>query len=97
MTMGFLLMDDESSDDDDFDDDALIITQLLSRDQIPKMRGFIGVIHQFSDREFQKHFRLCRTVTYQLIEGYEKSEFSPSKNVGTEYIRTELTVLAFLW
>lgn len=40
-----------------------------------KITNYIDIVHQYIDRDFIMHFRLSRTVAYDLIYKFEHSRF----------------------
>ncbi|XP_032687262.1 uncharacterized protein LOC116851696 [Odontomachus brunneus] len=67
--------------------------------KIPKIKHFIDVVHNITDKEFKSHFRVSRTTAYKLIQVYSISRFYPSDRThgGSESISAESDILSFLW
>ncbi|CAN7951126.1 unnamed protein product [Ixodes pacificus] len=66
----------------------------------PKIVCYIeSVVHEYSDEEFRRNFRLPRSVCDDLISGFEESAFYPNmfSRGGTPQKTAEEHILSFLW
>uniref|UniRef100_A0A6B0VBN9 Putative nuclease harbi1 isoform x1 n=2 Tax=Ixodes ricinus TaxID=34613 RepID=A0A6B0VBN9_IXORI len=66
----------------------------------PKIVGYIeDVVHEYSDEEFRRNFRLPRSACYDLISDFEESSFYPDSfsRGGIPQKTAEEHILSFLW
>ncbi|XP_071636127.1 putative nuclease HARBI1 isoform X3 [Temnothorax longispinosus] len=86
-----------SSSEEEDDEEFLQLAILRERNKIPKLKNFVTV-REYSNNEFQRHFRLTKDTAYKLIEKYEQSSCPPLNNHGgIERKSPEEDVLVFLW
>ncbi|XP_071580824.1 putative nuclease HARBI1 isoform X1 [Temnothorax nylanderi] len=91
-----LLNSSSSSSDEEM---MALIMQHEMRQQIPKVRNMIDIINEYSDKEFQRHFRLQRSTFDKLHDMYENSEIfnTLQEHGGRSTINSNIQLLSFLW
>ncbi|CAN7988265.1 unnamed protein product, partial [Ixodes pacificus] len=64
----------------------------------PKIETYLDTVHQYSDEEFRRNFRLMRPIAYELIDNFGASPMFPPATHGGLPVKTpEEHVLSFLW
>ncbi|XP_018305733.1 putative nuclease HARBI1 [Mycetomoellerius zeteki] len=91
------LIDSSSSSSDE--EITAIVMKCTETDRIPKIKNMMEIINEYSDREFQRHFRLKRSTFDQLNTMYSNSEIfnSLKEHGGWEVISSDRQLLSFLW
>ncbi|XP_077272714.1 uncharacterized protein LOC143903145 isoform X2 [Temnothorax americanus] len=86
-----------SSSSSSSDENDLLLKEVPRK--IPKIKNFVQVVHNLTDKDFKSHFRTARITAYKIIEIYEHSGFYPldRSHGGSEPTTAELDILSFLW
>lgn len=61
-----------------------------------RIENYLDVVHEKSDEQFRKNFRLNRAVVYDLIEELDNSGFIPNHAGGKQKKSAEMSFLLFL-
>ncbi|XP_026826315.1 putative nuclease HARBI1 isoform X2 [Ooceraea biroi] len=81
----------ESSSSDD--EENLVLKYV--KEERPKINNYMDIINEYSDKEFQRNFRLQRNTYVKLKDLYEESNFC--QNTINNHISHDVKLLAFLW
>ncbi|KAK3915032.1 Protein ALP1-like [Frankliniella fusca] len=87
---------DEQNDDQENGLMFAIHEDLLFDAPQARIENYLDVVHQKSDEQFRKDFRLNRGVVYDLIEELDNSGFIPNHTAGKEKKSAEMSFLLFL-
>ncbi|KAE8750758.1 hypothetical protein FOCC_FOCC002468 [Frankliniella occidentalis] len=87
---------EEESEEEEMGEMFAAYEELLFGAPQARIENFLEVVHEKSDEQFRKDFRLHRAVAYDLIGSLDASGFIPNHPEGKEKKSAELSFLLFL-
>ncbi|XP_044745975.1 putative nuclease HARBI1 [Coccinella septempunctata] len=94
-----LLFESSSSSSSSDDEDnflATILPEVLEHHQKNELYAE-SIIPSYTDKEFMEHFKVPRSVLFNLAEEFAQSEYYPKKDTGFSRIDAEKCMWVFCW
>ncbi|KAK3908404.1 Protein ALP1-like [Frankliniella fusca] len=96
-----LLFDSQSEAEEEIEEEEMgqmfaAYEELLFGAPQARIENYLEVVHEMSDEQFRRDYRLHRAVAYDLIDSLDASGFIPNHPEGKEKKSAELSFLLFL-